>query len=243
MFMIRADDLGMSKAVNYGIYECVKNGTIKNIGLMVNMEEAIHGYELVKEYDICLGQHTNVCLGKPISDTTLIPSLVDEHGYFKSSKVYRSSKEDIVDYNEALIEVEAQYQRFKEITGYKPHYFEAHAVDSDNLDKAIEEIARRHHLIYVGTGFDGPIKVLNYTMTIHMESMNKDYNPFDTFKNMIDNDDENLHMMVCHPGYLDEYLLTHSSLTYNRTKEVSMLTSDEYKEYIKDKKLYTYDEL
>ena len=66
--MVRADDLGFSKAINYGIYETVKNGVIRNIGLMVNMPDSLHGYELVKDYDICLGQHTNVCVGKPICD-------------------------------------------------------------------------------------------------------------------------------------------------------------------------------
>ena len=101
-FMIRADDLGFSKAVNYGIFETVKNGVIKNIGFMVNMHASIHGYELVKDYDICLGQHTNVCVGKPISNPTKIPSLVNKNGEFKSSKEYRKAKEDFVDMKIAL---------------------------------------------------------------------------------------------------------------------------------------------
>jgi len=35
--IIRADDLGYSKGVNYGTYESVKNGLINNVGVMVNM--------------------------------------------------------------------------------------------------------------------------------------------------------------------------------------------------------------
>lgn len=50
--MVRADDLGFSKAINYGIYETVKNGVIKNIGFMVNMPDSLHGYELVKDHMI-----------------------------------------------------------------------------------------------------------------------------------------------------------------------------------------------
>ena len=111
--MVRADDLGFSKAINYGIYETVKNGVIRNIGFMVNMPDSLHGYELVKDYDICLGQHTNVCVGNPISDPATIPSLVQEDGTFKTSKMYRSSKEDFVNLDEAILEVEAQYNRFK----------------------------------------------------------------------------------------------------------------------------------
>lgn len=84
--MVRADDLGYSRGVNYGIYDTVKNGVIKNIGFMVNMPDSVEGYELVKDLDVCLGQHTNVCIGTPISDPKLIPSLVDENGQFKSSR-------------------------------------------------------------------------------------------------------------------------------------------------------------
>ena len=32
--MVRADDLGYSRGVNYGIYDTVKNGVIKNIGFI-----------------------------------------------------------------------------------------------------------------------------------------------------------------------------------------------------------------
>ena len=112
--MVRADDLGFSKAINYGIYETLKNGVIRNIGFMVNMPDSLHGYELVKDYDICLGQQTNVCVGKPISDPKDIPTLVNADGTFKTSKMYRSTKEDFVDLDEAILEVEAQYNRFKE---------------------------------------------------------------------------------------------------------------------------------
>ena len=50
--MVRADDLGYSRGVNYGIYDTVKNGVIKNIGFMVNMPDSVEGYELVKDLDI-----------------------------------------------------------------------------------------------------------------------------------------------------------------------------------------------
>ena len=69
--MVRADDLGYCRGINYGIYDTVKKGIIKNIGFMVNMPESVSGYELVKDLDICLGQHINVCVGKPISDPSL----------------------------------------------------------------------------------------------------------------------------------------------------------------------------
>ena len=94
--IMRADDLGFSEAVNLGIYKAVKEGVITSVGMMTNMEHANHGYELVKDFDIALGQHTNICAGRPLTDPKLIPSLVQENGEFCSSREIRSRKEDTV---------------------------------------------------------------------------------------------------------------------------------------------------
>ena len=80
--IMRADDLGFSEAVSLGILKAVKDGVITSVGLMPNMESAQFGYELIKDCDIALGQHTNICVGKPLSDPRLIPSLVQTNGEF-----------------------------------------------------------------------------------------------------------------------------------------------------------------
>ena len=36
--LIRADDVGYSRAVNYGIADSVWNGIIRSVGIMPNME-------------------------------------------------------------------------------------------------------------------------------------------------------------------------------------------------------------
>lgn len=61
------------------------------------------------------------------------PSITNEHGEFKSSKEYRSAKEDFVVLDEVILEIEAQYERFVELTGRQPQYFEGHAVSSKKL--------------------------------------------------------------------------------------------------------------
>ena len=94
--LIRADDLGYSEGINYGIAKSVKDGIIKSVGVMTNMPSVSHGLKLLKGTDVCLGQHTNICIGKPITDPALIPSITNEKGEFKSSKEYRQAKEDFV---------------------------------------------------------------------------------------------------------------------------------------------------
>ena len=80
--LVRADDLGYSVAVNYGIAKSVKDGIIKSVGIMTNMPSIQHGLNLLKDVDVCYGLHTNICVGKPITDPKLIPSITNENGEF-----------------------------------------------------------------------------------------------------------------------------------------------------------------
>ncbi len=223
--LIRADDLGYCEGVNLGIAKTVKEGLIRSVGLMPNMPAAKAGLDLIAGYDVCLGQHTNVCVGKPVSDPCLIPSITNENGEFKSSRDYRSAKEDFVVLDEVVLEIEAQYEKFKELTGQEPEYFEAHAVSSENLFKGLEIVAERHNLPLLPFALSGPVSFRSTVLITSMDSMNPDYDPFTSLKNAVLRPyaENECPMFVCHPGYLDWYILQTSSLTVNRTKEVEML--------------------
>jgi len=245
--LMRADDLGYSEGVNYGIAKSVKDGIIKSVGVMPNMPSVEHGLALLKDTDVCLGQHTNICMGKPLTDPKLIPSIVDENGNLKASKIYRSAKEDFVVLEEVILEIEAQYERFVSLTGEKPHYFEGHAVASDNFFKGLEIVAKRHELKYSGMSFgEKPLEIGNTKVFITMESMELQYDPFETLKNMVlKGKEEETHMMVCHPGYLDAYILKNSSLTFPRPFEVEMVCANATKKWLSEHQVHliSYDNL
>lgn len=105
----------------------MKAGLIASVGVMTNMSASKHGVSLLKNENIAFGQHTNICVGKPLSDPDMLPSLVTDEGFFKSSKDFRSSDIDFVVFEEALIEIEAQYKAFLSLFGRKTDYFEGHA--------------------------------------------------------------------------------------------------------------------
>ena len=245
--LLRADDLGYSEAVNYGIEKTIKDGLIRSLGVMVNMPATQHGVDLIKDCDIAFGQHTNICAGKPLTNPELIPSLVDENGDFKSSKVYRSAKEDFVVFEEAVLEIEAQYHCFLELFDRQPDYFEGHAVASENFFRGLEYVAGKYHLKYSGFSMGGaPLTVGQSQVQFNMESMAPDYNPFDMLKRMVAKADEKVvQLAVFHPGYLDDDILTHSSLTIPRTKEVAMLTNPDVKQWLsrQDVELIDYRDL
>ena len=246
--LIRADDLGFSEAINYGIEKSVKEGLIRSVGIMTNMPSAAHGVSLLEGCDVCYGQHTNICADRPLTDPALIPSLVQENGEFKPSKEYRAAFSqgiDFVDLDEVILEIEAQYERFKELTGREPEYFEGHAVASANFFRGLQIVADRHHLEYAELTAD-VAHFRNSDFRIHLGSMKPGYDPRTFMKEVVDNaDDEVVDVFVCHPGYLDSYILTHSSLTMPRAFEVEMLCDREIKKYIEvhQIRLVTYNDL
>ena len=245
--LVRADDLGYSEAFNYGLARAVKSGIVRSVGVMPNMEWAEHGVNLIKDTDVTFTVHANICQGRPICDPKLVPSLVDEKGFFKDKSLYREAKEDFVVLEEVLMEVEAQYLRLVEMIGRKPFMVEAHAVPSANFNKAIGILNEKYGL--TGMGFvpgRGP-KIGNHVMKFSMDSGNADYNPFESFKKaaMLPEADDECAMMVLHPGYVDEYVLTTSYITTARALEVAFATSAEVPKWCEENgvKLMTYADL
>lgn len=248
--IIRADDIGYSEAVNYGIEKSVKEGLVRSAGLMPNMPAAEHGLRLLEGTGICIGQHTNLCLGKPCADPKLIPSLLDENGNLKSSRTYREAwakGEEFTVLDEMVLEIEAQYARFKELVGHEPGYFEGHAVMSRNLFKGLEIVAQRHNLKHMPSFPDGEATFNGKPIAMcPMDSMKPDYDPWQCLKNAVATARTDMpNVFVCHPGYLDDFILKNSSLTVNRTKEVAMLCDPAVKAWLEDQgvELITYDDV
>lgn len=248
--LIRADDLGWTESVNYGIAKTMRDGIIRSVGLMTNMPASQHGWDLVKDLNPCVGQHTNICVGRPLTDPALIPSICQQDGTFQTSRAYREAAKqgkDFVVLDEVVLEIEAQYQRFVEITGQQPHYFEGHAVASGNFFKGLEIVAQRHGLPYLGMSMGEPIRFRNTMLHTSMDSMMPDYDPFESLKAaaLRDYGPDGCCMFVCHPGYLDDELLRLSSLTIPRTKEVAMAINPAARQWLEDNqiKVVTYDDL
>lgn len=242
--LIRADDIGYSYAVDLGIARTIREGLVRSAGVMPNMPETVRGVRWVCEAEaeagvtIALGQHTNVCLGKPCADPAKIPSLLQDNGEFKSSRTYREAYkrgEDFVVYEEAVTEIEAQLARFEQVVDAEPDYFEAHAVASDNLMQAIHDVAEAHGFREQPMSFDPTVVVScgNTPVRMVMRSMTPDYDPRAAIHETVDGmDDDETVVMVFHPGYLDNFILTHSSLTTDRTKEVDTLIDPDVRTWL-----------
>lgn len=237
--IIRADDLGFTEATNYGVLKTIQDGVVTAAGMMPNMPAAVHGFELIKKFEhISVGQHTNIVVGKPCANPADIPSLLDSEGHFIKSKVYRASPRDFVVLEEAVIEIEAQLIKFIEIAGKAPDYFEAHAVQSTNFDRAMKTVADRHHLLFVpflAEEINGrKIKFANFPK---MNEQNI-YDPIQYItQNEMDILGSEIAIAVFHPGYVDEDILRWSSYNMVRPKDVEALTSEKVKQWIKENQI------
>lgn len=237
--LIRADDLGYSEAVNFGIAKTVEVELVKSVGIMVNMPTVNHGLSLIKPFDVCLGQHTNICLGPPVLQPEKIPSLCQEDGSFKTSVTYREALKNGVDFvvlDEVVMEIEAQYHRFIELTGKEPEYFEGHAVASQNFFKGLEIVAEKYNLPYLRMPVDESPVVFRSTKIYSRKPENfVDYemNPISIIEETLaDTHDGDCDMLVFHPGYIDAYLLKNSSMTTIRAFEAEMLSRPQTKTWL-----------
>lgn len=144
------------------------------------------------------------------------------------------------------MEVEAQYLRLVELTGRKPYMVEAHAVPSNNFMKAIMIVAQKHGVESMKFGPKGPM-IGNTTIKFSMDSGNADYNPFESFKKaaLQPMEEGEAALMVLHPGFVDEYVLTTSYITTARALEVAFVINPEVPKWCQENgvQLLTYADM
>lgn len=262
--LIQSDDYGLTDAVSKGILYAIEHGVIRNTGLFVNMEHAKDAAECIKNLDVCLGIDINLVAGKPISDPKLIPNLVDENGYFLSSRhqlktnkvisvegVVTQFEQDPYPYDEVILETENQLKKFIELTGKLPEYFHPHSLCTPNTEKAAKAIAEKYQIYWTADLMGNPkYKQLPGTISLSKDvSMEAQINQ-DVEKDVLEIalptlKEGEIGYYICHCGYVDYDLFVHSSLTLRRAKDLAAMISPKVKEYLiqNEIELITYRDL
>ena len=75
--IVNADDFGLSRGTNYGIFDAHIRGIVTSTTLMVTMQEVDHAIELSKQApDLRIGLHLNITLGRPLTAQVLLKMAV-----------------------------------------------------------------------------------------------------------------------------------------------------------------------
>lgn len=84
--ILHSDDFGLHKEIDRGILDAAKKGILTSTSLLANGPVAEDAMEEAKSYPrLGVGVHLNIVRGRPLSDPSEIPSLVDRNGLFFNS--------------------------------------------------------------------------------------------------------------------------------------------------------------
>lgn len=224
--IINADDFGYSRGVNFGIVDSFKLGILTSTTLMVNMPGTEHAVKLSKSVpELGVGLHLNLTLGYPLTNGK---SLIDKSN--QMIKPTKMSNTHIYDESEIYNEIDAQYKAFLKLMGKVPTHIDSHLFSTDKIDKikkvAIEyaidhNIPLRNHTInkFPNVKF---INHRNYNSSPSLEYILENFSKIKQFNHV---------EIMCHPGYVDSFVLKNSSYNVQRANEVEFLTSKETKEF------------
>ena len=125
--IITADDYGMCESVNRAIDACINAKVVLSTNVMTNMDFANEAADLKHRFPyVSVGLHYNFTVGEPISSLDKVRSLTNSDGEFLSySKIREKCKNKTYNFDEVVIEMEAQFKRYLEICG-APDYWNTH---------------------------------------------------------------------------------------------------------------------
>ncbi len=126
--IVNIDDFGLTEKVNESVAECFKFGIVKSTTIMMNQPATDHAIEMIRQGLVTnVGLHLTLTSGRPISDPSLVPDLVDADGFFlKQDKVMVAES---LNFEQAYREFKAQYDKAinagVKLTHIDSHHFAA----------------------------------------------------------------------------------------------------------------------
>lgn len=225
--IINADDFGMCEGNTLGILLAHEKGLVTSTTVMMNMPYAKWALDKAKNYpDLGIGVHLTLTMGKP-----LLPgkkSYTDDEGNFSRPSAYEDGFPD-GDPEEVYAEWKAQIEEFIKYTGHLPTHLDSH--HHVHMEHRQVEVIKR-----LSKEYNLPIRqtepITEHYFPAFTNFYAKDVN-FETFKEICETDNDTVEIMS-HPALADERLMHVTSYNLPRMKELELLISDEFKDYIKE---------
>lgn len=108
--IINADDVGIDRARNEGIFQCVDHGVVSSLSVIVaqaGWQDALARLRARARPTLCIGLHFNLTAGRPLVRGH--KTLIGPDGFFLSkSDLWQKAKLNLIDEREAAQELTAQ---------------------------------------------------------------------------------------------------------------------------------------
>lgn len=250
--IVNADDFGLSPGVSEGIIKAHTEGILTSTTFMVNFPWAKECAAMLKGVpDLGVGIHLNMTTGRPVLPPEQVPSLVDSDG--KMSKDYfhlrfRVKPEDVER------EWAAQVELGIKLLGGAPTHLDTHGYTQGyaGFAKALVAVAKRFGIPAVRVLRPGPdipkpatfrkwspldlvynrylsasLQVIASSGLRHVDRTLVGDLDLSRLLSRLEQVTEGTTELVVHPGYVDDTLLSVSSMREKRLVELAALTDPE----------------
>ena len=255
--LLRADDFGMSHAVNLALKDMVNTGIPFNASVMMVTPWVQEAADILKEAPhVSVGLHLTLTSEfeqlkwGPISGKASVPSLVDERGFFRTSV-----KEFLLsDYDLAEVEIELRSQIDRAMTmGMNVDYLDHHmgiARSTPEIAAVVEKLAEEYDLVIC--------RYFDEHMAADIWGRPVDKKKSSVLEAMKELDTERFNLFVFHTAHDNDELARlddrntdlmsdpetgQSILGKHRQAELNVFLSKEFKRALEGKKILTYDDL
>jgi predicted glycoside hydrolase/deacetylase ChbG (UPF0249 family) len=270
--IVNADDYGRTASVSAGIRNAHLWGIVTSTTAMMNMTGIEESLEKAQEDcpNLGLGVHLVLTAGKPILPALTVLSLTGGLDHFPSGTGFLNYLH-LIDINQVHSEWDAQIQKFIHLTGKKPDHLDSHHHTSyftPTLFEVMLGFARE-----LGCAIRPPLAEGNSDLPMDLppelgkQAMDflppflKRFKPVcpDNFYSSFYDQSANLNHLIsilsnlpmgtseimCHPGFVDQELLTGSSYNIQRERELEILKNPEITSYIQnhDIQMINYSQL
>ncbi len=240
--IINGDDFGITHACNLALIDCFQKGVMTSTSLMTNMPAAKEAAELWQDNPgLSVGIHFCLTAGKPLTEAS---TLTKEDGTFDKAILHQKGR---VSQDEIRKELQAQFDKFIELTGRMPDHLNSHhgIEQIEGGGEVIQEFSRRYNIPmrpFINreewSEYEIPFEIAQERFIENSDpnapTTPQDYIGLFTFEDLQSN---RSYELAAHPGYVDFELLQLSSLTTGRTYEAHNYMSDELKNWIQDNQI------
>lgn len=251
--IINADDFGLSNGQNYGIIDCFKNGVVTAATILTTGNAFQHACQLANNNpSLDIGVHLSLDIGKPLTEKSKIPSLLGDDNEFNRYNLNTNSinvcpKEVYIEWRN---QIEAAYSM-----GLSPTHIDSHHHIHMMIDifPIYLQLAKEFQLAIRFHPRTWTQAQIEYTLPFMKGLKYADYflnsfygkTIFPDFFSSVSFKQNHSYEMMCHPAYLDQWILNNSSYIYERAVEVDTLQSSKTKKVLNERNidLITFREL